>query len=156
MNQNKETKDNNCIFYTSDYHFEMISLPYISKELENKKEVSILTENNLEETVNVLTTKINLKDDNKRKILKINWKNNDESKLAEIKNNINQEKEVIVLIKGKQDYINKMHKNLNDISNNYKKIKIIDCYNFDEIKEDIGDIVGRYNNVIGTVGKKTI
>ena len=48
MNKNQSTKEKSCVFYVSDYHFEMISLPYISKKLEEEKKVIILTENNLE------------------------------------------------------------------------------------------------------------
>ena len=31
MNKSKITKEKTCAFYASDYHFEMISLPYIEK-----------------------------------------------------------------------------------------------------------------------------
>ena len=48
MNKNQETKEKICTFFASDYHFEMISLPYIDKNLEEDKEIIILTENNLE------------------------------------------------------------------------------------------------------------
>ena len=48
---NRNTKEKICAFYASDYHFEMISLPYINKKMENKEDIIILTENNLEETL---------------------------------------------------------------------------------------------------------
>ena len=38
------TKEKICAFYASDYHFEMISLPYISKSMDENKEIIILTE----------------------------------------------------------------------------------------------------------------
>ena len=71
MNKNQETKEKICTFFASDYHFEMISLPYIDKNLEEDKEIIILTENNLEETINTLVSKTNLKDDKKKKILRL-------------------------------------------------------------------------------------
>ena len=40
-----------CAFYASDYHFEMMTLPYISKKLDESKKVVILSENNLNEDV---------------------------------------------------------------------------------------------------------
>ena len=46
MNKTQETKEKICAFYASDYHFEMISLPYINKQIEEDKQVIILTENN--------------------------------------------------------------------------------------------------------------
>ena len=45
------TKEKTCAFYASDYHFEMISLPFIEKNIEENKEIIILTENNLEDTI---------------------------------------------------------------------------------------------------------
>ena len=33
----KETKEKVCTFFVSDYHFEMVSLPYINKKLEENE-----------------------------------------------------------------------------------------------------------------------
>ena len=54
----------------------MISLPYINKKLDESKEVIVLTENNLKETIKTLVSKINLNEDKKVDILKIDWENN--------------------------------------------------------------------------------
>ena len=43
MNKEQETKEKICAFYASDYHFEMISLPYINKQIEENKQVIVLT-----------------------------------------------------------------------------------------------------------------
>ena len=53
------TKEKTCAFYASDYHFEMISLPFIEKNIEENKEIIILTENNLEDTIKTLMKNIN-------------------------------------------------------------------------------------------------
>ncbi len=37
MNKNQSTKEKSCVFYVSDYHFEMISLPYIVKSWKRKE-----------------------------------------------------------------------------------------------------------------------
>ena len=78
------TKEKICAFYASDYHFEMISLPYISKSMDENKEIIILTENDLEDTVNTLISRMNLKDAKKNKILGLDWKDNDLKKFKEI------------------------------------------------------------------------
>ena len=49
-----------CAFYASDYHFEMISLPYIEESLEKRKEIIILTENDLQSTIKTLISNINI------------------------------------------------------------------------------------------------
>ena len=80
MNKNQETKEKICTFYASDYHFEMVSLPYINNKITINKEVIILTENNLEDTVKILISKMNLKESNKNKILNLDWKNDNLNK----------------------------------------------------------------------------
>ena len=71
MSKNLKTKEKTCAIYASDYHFEMISLPYIEKNIEENKEIIIFTENNLEETINTLVSKTNLKEKKKKKILRL-------------------------------------------------------------------------------------
>ena len=80
MKKNQETKEKICAFYASDYHFEMVSLPYIERKIEEKNKVFILTENNLEDSINVLMSRMNLEENKKNKILNINWKNDDLNK----------------------------------------------------------------------------
>ena len=70
MNKNQKTKEKTCAFYASDYHFEMISLPYINEKLDENKEVIILTENNLRETIKTLISKINLNKEKKSRYIK--------------------------------------------------------------------------------------
>ena len=156
MNKIQETKEKSCIFYVSDYHFEMISLPYISKKLEEKKQVIIFTEDNLEKTVEKLILKINLKEEKKKQLLEINWKNGDNNKLENIERSIKEGKNIVVFIKGKQNYISKINSNIEKMAKDYNNIKIIDCYNLEETENYLTEIMGKYNNVIGTVGEKSI
>ena len=72
MRKNQLTKEKTCAFYASDYHFEMISLPYIEKNLEDNKDIIVLTENSLEDTMRTLISNINLKEEKKKKIININ------------------------------------------------------------------------------------
>ena len=39
MKEEHNSKQRMCAFYVSDYHFEMISLPYIIKNLEKNRKV---------------------------------------------------------------------------------------------------------------------
>ena len=43
-----------CCFYVSEFHLEMILVPYINNVIEKNKKISILTEINLEETIKIL------------------------------------------------------------------------------------------------------
>ena len=77
----KENEGKLCSFYASDFHLEMIILPYINKKLEDKEEVVIITEENLKESVNILISKINLEEKRKAKLLNLNWENNYKEKI---------------------------------------------------------------------------
>ena len=144
-----------CEFYVSDYHFEMISLPYIIKNLESKRKVIILTENNLEKSIKTLVSKMILKEEKKNEILDLDWNKNEANKLEEIKNKINNE-EMLIFIKGKEKYINKMNKKLEEILINSKDVETVDCYDVEGIEENMQSIVEKYKNILNTEGKKEI
>lgn len=156
MNKNQETKEKICAFYASDYHFEMMSLPYINKKIDENNEIVILTENNLEETIKTLLSKMNLENQKKEKILEINWNNNNLDKFKKIKLNIEQEKNTIIFIKGKENYIKNVNKNIEKWTEYNKEIKVIDCYDMEEIGEKINDIIVQYNKVLNTSGEKNV
>ena len=101
---------NACAFYASDYHMEMIMLPYINENFKNKKNVYVFTQNNLEETIKHLVKNVNINKDIKEKVLNINWKNEDESKYKTL---IEDKSESIIFVKGNENYIEKINKNLN-------------------------------------------
>ena len=122
MNKNQKTKEKTCAFYASDYHFEMISLPYINKKLDESKEVIVLTENNLKETIKTLVSKINLNEDKKVDILKIDWENNDLNKFKKINEDIKSKKDMVIFVKGKENYI----KNINENIEKWRRKKAIE------------------------------
>ncbi|MBR0491764.1 MAG: hypothetical protein IJJ82_06975 [Clostridia bacterium] len=140
---------NACAFYASDYHMEMIMLPYINENFKNKKNVYVFTQNNLEETIKHLVKNVNINKDIKEKVLNINWKNEDESKYKTL---IEDKSESIIFVKGNENYIEKINKNLNQIKN-YKNIEIIDCYSLEEVGIKTEEIRQNYKNVLMTNGK---
>ena len=72
-----------CCFYVSEFHLEMILVPYINNVIEKNKKISILTEINLEETIKILMSKINLSEKRKKEILDLGWKNNQTPNIEE-------------------------------------------------------------------------
>ena len=60
-----------CSFYVSDYHLEMVLIPYINEKLSKNEEIEIISEKNLKETVNTLISKMNINKENKKKILEL-------------------------------------------------------------------------------------
>lgn len=144
-----EIKENSCAFYASDYHLEMIMLPYINENLKNNKSVYVFTQNNLEDTIETLISKVNLEETTKEKVLNINWKKDDENKYNKL---IEDKKELLIFVKGNEEYIKKVNNNLNQFEN-CKKIEIIDCYNLNEVGNETNNISKNYKNVLKTMGK---
>ena len=152
----KETKEKTCVFFASDYHFEMITLPFIEENLRNNKKIIVLTENDLEDTIKNLISKVNLKEEKKEKIFKIDWKNNDLKKFKEIKKEVENKEDLIIFIKGKENYIKNVNENIEKWTNKINTVKIIDCYDVEEIREHFADVVNNYENVLSTTGERKI
>ena len=150
---NKTNDKTVCSFFASDYHFEMITIPYIEKELDKNKKIVILTEEDLTPTVNVLLSRMNLNQKKKDKILNINWNNDNVKKIKEIEKNKNEN--MVVFIKGKERYINETRNNLNMYLDN-NNLECIDCYDINEIGNDLVRITKKYNQVLNTMGKSII
>ena len=148
MEENKSKKS--YMFYVSDYHFEMIGLLNINKELKQNKKVIILTQNNLEQTVEEVLSKINIKEEEKQKIEEINWNKGDNSKYKEIKTALANELPISIYIKGDEKYIQKQNREIEKILNMKKDISITDCYNFYEIAEKSGEIIRKYDHALVT------
>lgn len=156
MLENKNSKDKVCAFYASDYHFEMITLPYISKKLDESKKVVILSENDLNDTINVLIERTNLKTDKKEKILNLNWNNNDLEKFRMISENVKNKEQTIIFVKGKENYINNVNKNIEKWIENDVNSKVINCYDIQEISSEINRIMENYGTILSTSGEKAI
>ncbi len=152
----KITKEKMCAFYASDYHFEMISLPYISRSIDENKEIIILTENNLEDTVQTLVSRMNLKDAKRNQILNLDWKNNDLEKFKEISKNSKENKNMVIFIKGKINYIENINKNIEKWIDGKNNINIINCYEFFEVENNIEMIAQKYDKILGTSREQEI
>ena len=152
----KKTKEKTCVFFASDYHFEMITLPFIEENLRNNRKIIVLTENDLEDTIKNLISKVNLKEEKKEKIFKIDWKNNDLKKFKEIKKEVENKEDLIIFIKGKENYIKNVNENIEKWTNKINTVKIIDCYDVEEIREHFADVVNKYENVLSTTGERKI
>ena len=94
-----------CCFYVSNFHLEMILLPFIKNKLKNSK-ITIVTEEDLSSSIEVLIKKVNLNGDEKKEILKLDWN----KKVLKIDKNEKREK--IFIINGSKIFIDEIHKKL--------------------------------------------
>ena len=130
-----------CSFYVSDFHLEMILLPYINKKIEGNEKIIIQTEKDLTDTVNVLISKINLTEETKEKILNLGWNKKDNIKIEDKTN---------IIVIGSTQYIEEKNQEIKDTKAN--DLNIVDCYDFEEIKENICIIKEKYDNILNTLG----
>ncbi|MBQ2835451.1 MAG: hypothetical protein IJE68_01255 [Clostridia bacterium] len=124
-----------CCFYVSDFHLEMILMPYINEKI--NENITILSQKNLRETLEILTSKMNIKEENKQKILQLKWEG------EEPKGNSN------IIIIGSKEYISQKNEDIKNIN----PISVLDCYNFEEEKNNIEDIIKNYKKTLNTLGK---
>ena len=134
-----------CLFCVSDYHLEMILLPYIIEKKDKYKTI-VFTESNLEDSINVLLTKVNLKVEDKKIIKSIDWNKNDSLKfeqIEEIKDN-----KLFIIINGSYEYIKLINKKLEKIIN--KNIEIVDCFHIGNPDLDVLELSKKYNCILNT------
>ena len=131
-----------CCFYVSDFHLEMILLPYIKNNI-SKSKIIIFTQDNLKESVKLLLERTNFNNEDKNKILDLDWNNNIEEK-------INKEKvqKSTVIINGDINYIEQMNKNIKNLE--LDNIKIIDCYNISKNNLELAKIQEKYDEILNT------
>ena len=132
---------NICNFYVSEYHLEIMLLPYISKKIDNEENITIITEIDLESTLNVVIERINLDKDKKEKIKKIGWN---------IQNIENIIPNTNVLLIGSKKFINEKVFELKE--RQVENLEIIACYNYNEVKNDMKEIVSKYDGMLNTLG----
>lgn len=132
---------NICNFYVSDYHLEIMLLPYISKKIDNEENITIITEIDLESTLNVVIERINLDKDKKEKIKKIGWN------IQNIENIIPNTNVILI---GSKKFINEKVFELKE--RQVETLEIIACYNYNEVKNDMKEIVSKYDGMLNTLG----
>lgn len=133
-----------CSFYVSDFHLEMILVPYLNKKIDNKEDIKILTEKNLQDSVNLLISRMNMAEDKKQKILNLGW-DKDENTLTRKSN---------FIIIGSEEYIKEKNKEIKEM--NMSNVTIVDCYDFEEVKDNIHNIKSNYENNLNTLGSNML
>ena len=150
-----------CNFYVSDLHLSVMLLPYISKQINEDVEITTIFEKLEKNDMKAILDKINVK--NKSNILNINWLENNEKiyKNTEeaIKKSIRDNKKVTIIVGGNQNYISKNNSNIMKIlnENNTKEdVKIVNCYNVEEIGLNMKEIVKKYDGILNTLGETKV
>lgn len=143
-----------CSFYVSDWHLVTMLLPYINKKINEQAKIATILEKDIQENIKILLEKLNLK--NKEKIEQINWTNEQRKNIF---SNIENSKEIIIIVNGGKDFI----KNKNEKIEKYletheinKKVKIINCFEVIEYNGSISDVLEEHDMVLNTSGEREI
>ena len=154
---NNENIKKVCSFYVSDWHLVTMLLPHINEKINEEVKIATILQYSLQKQIETLLEK--LKIENKDKILNIDWREKIVSENI-IENIINtKEDNIEIIINGDMEYIEKVNKqiencikNANQLQN--KKITIIDCYNVNDYKNKISQIIGKHQKILNTSGEK--
>lgn len=130
-----------CNFYVSDFHLEMILLPYLNQKLKEEEPITIISEKNLNQSIKELISKVNLDNDAKKNILNLKW---DSAEIKEIQNNSN------VILIGTENFIEQKKNKLIDM--NVENLKIIDCYSLQEVEKNVQNIILTHDKNLNTLG----
>mgnify|MGYP004461051801 FL=1 len=139
-----------CVFYSSNYHLSLILLEYLKNE-ENKKYNTItFLENGIDDEIRILKERYQNKFNNIDK--KINFERNNNYECTEIKENS------LIIIGGKIEYIKKVNKYVNDkiIEKDINNIKIINCFDFEEQRKYMSEVLKENDKILYTTGEKVI
>ena len=115
----------------------ILSVGYLIEEKEN---VVIETEYDMNETLNTLLSKLNLKEENKEKILRLGWNKKE--------NNIESKDNVIII--GNKDYIENTNRRI--MQKNIEDLTIVDCYKFEDICNNMSEVADKYDFNLNTNG----
>lgn len=150
-----------CGFYISRTHLITMILPYLKNKLDKNIKFNTILEYSLIENVNDVLSKLILNDNEKEKILDLNWKDTKVQKYSniekDIKCDLENNKEMILLISGSKDYISKTNKIIDKIldkNNKFrnKKVTIINCYEVIDFDDNIREILDLHDFIINTSG----
>lgn len=147
-----------CNFYVSDLHLSVMLLPYISKQIDEDVEITTIFEKLEKQDVEQILEKLNVK--NKNEILNINWFNNiqdtDDKIGRTVDKALKDNKRITIIIGGNENYVlnnnEKIRKCLEgkDINN---IVKIINCFNVEEVGSYMDSIVKKYDGILNTSGE---
>lgn len=138
-----------CNFYVSDIHLSVMLLQYMKQQINEDVEIATIFEDfNTKKYLNLIdNTEVG------EKSVNINWLKNI-SELNEIE--LNNKKKVIFIVNGCKDYISKENQKifeyLNKKSYLNKEIVLINCYNVEEVCNEMKKIVMSYDSILNTSG----
>ena len=154
-----------CSFYVSNMHFATMILPYLNKQIKENNNIITFFESNYTTNVELVLSKLTIKEEDKKELLEIKWKNTNGINCFNIekiiKTKIKKNKKNIIIVNGCEEYINGVNYLINKLieKNNrleLNKIKIIDFYDVEHFNDNIKEILDNHQAIFNTSGEHNI
>ena len=139
--------ENVCNFYASKYHLSVVLYEYVRKN--SRKEIITFFEDGIEEEMKIIAKRAKQEIKNK-----INFGSN-----KDIENTlINENKNLIFILRGSNLYLKEANTYIKEELKTMKnvKAKIINCYDFEQQRTFMKEIIKGSDKILYTIGEKTI
>lgn len=136
-----------CSFYASKWHLVTMLLPNLDQKINKGVKVTTILEKDLTKEMETLLTKLHLED--KKEIINIGWQ---KSNLEDIKQAVQNND--CIIINGTKEFIEKAREEIENNLLENKIIEIIDCYDIEDCKYEIKDILDKHDKILNTSGEK--
>lgn len=139
--------ENICNFYASKYHLSVVLYEYLRKN--TRKEVITFFEDGINEEIKMIELKAKHKIKNK-----INFTSNNDIQDTYI----SQSKNLVFILKGSNLYLKEANSYIKEELKYMKnvKAKIINCYDFEQQRNFMKDIIKGSDKILYTTGEKVI
>ena len=136
-----------CSFYASERQLVTMLLPNLDQKINKGVKVTTILEKDLTKEMETLLTKLHLED--KKEIINIGWQ---KSNLEDIKQAVQNND--CIIINGTKEVIEKAREEIENNLLENKIIEIIDCYDIEDCKYGIKDILDKHDKILNTSGEK--
>lgn len=145
-------------FYVNEVHLITMLLPYMEKIIKEEGEIYTVLQKSLEKTVQLLLSRLNLKQELKDKINSIDWKSKTIKDCKNLEKRINNHSKKYIIINGNEKYVREMNKQIKKLKKGekYEEIVLINCYDIVEFNKNIIDILNNTDKILNTSGEHEI
>lgn len=145
-------------FYVNEVHLITMLLPYMERKLNEEGEIYTILQNSLEKTVQLLLSRINLKQELKDKINAIDWKAKTIKDCKNLGKQMNKHSRKYIIINGNEKYVKEINKQIKKYikENEAEEIVLINCFNIVEFNKNIIEILDNTDKILNTSGEHEI
>ena len=130
----------------------------MERKLKEEGEIYTVLQNSLEKTVQLLLSRINLKQELKDKINAIDWKAKTIKDCKNLEKQMNKHSRKYIIINGNEKYVREINKQIKKYKkeNKAEEIVLINCFNIVEFNKNIIEILDNTDKILNTSGEHEI